>query len=79
MELWQAIAIAFMYYFSDSPWPFGQGYYAWQRPLVGGFVAGLILGDPVAGTIIGATINLIYLGHITAEELCQAIWLWQVI
>ena len=66
MQLWQAIAIAIAYYWSDSPWPFGQGYYAWQRPLVGGFITGLILGDPVTGTIIGATMNLIYLGHITA-------------
>lgn len=66
MQLWQALAIGFMYYFSDSPWPFGMGYYAWQRPLVCGFVTGLILGDPVTGTIIGATMNLIYLGHITA-------------
>ena len=37
MELWQAIAIAFMYYFSDSPCPWA-GYYAWQRPLVGGLL-----------------------------------------
>lgn len=31
-----------------------------------GFLVGLILGDPVQGTIIGATINLIYLGFIAA-------------
>ncbi|WP_227762310.1 PTS mannose/fructose/sorbose/N-acetylgalactosamine transporter subunit IIC [Zhaonella formicivorans] len=66
MELWQAIAIALMYYISDSPWPIGMGYWVLQRPLVAGFIAGVILGDPVTGTIIGATMNLIYLGHITA-------------
>jgi PTS system mannose-specific IIC component len=66
MHIWQAILIAFMYYFSDSPWAIGMGYYIWQRPLVAGFITGCILGDPVTGTIIGATMNLIYLGHITA-------------
>lgn len=30
-----------------------------NRPLVGGLVVGLILGNPVQGTIIGATINVI--------------------
>lgn len=66
MELWQAIALGLMYYLSDSPWPIGMGYWVLQRPLVAGFITGLILGDPVTGTIIGATMNLIYLGHITA-------------
>ena len=32
------------------------------KPLVLGFLVGLILGDPVQGTIAGATIQLIYLG-----------------
>lgn len=66
MELWQALAIGLLYYISDSPWPFGEGYYVLQRPLVAGFLTGLVLGMPVEGTIIGATMNLIYLGHITA-------------
>lgn len=66
MHIWQAILIAFMYYLSDSPWPLGMGYWVLQRPLVAGFITGCILGDPVTGTIIGATMNLIYLGHITA-------------
>lgn len=64
MLWWQALAVAFMYYFSDSPWPFGEGYYVLQRPVVAGFLVGLIMGQPVQGTIIGATINLVYLGHL---------------
>lgn len=65
MQIWQAIAIALLYYLSDSPWPFGEGYYVLQRPLIAGFLTGLVLGMPIEGTIIGATMNLIYLGHIT--------------
>lgn len=65
MQIWQAFVLGLLYYFSDSPWPFGEGYYVLQRPLVAGFLTGLVMGQPVEGTIIGATMNLIYLGHIT--------------
>lgn len=68
MSVFQAILIGLCYYLSNSPWPFGgMGNYAiLYRPLVGGFVVGLILGDPVTGTVIGATINLMYIGFISA-------------
>ena len=36
--------------------------YTFGKPLVLGFFVGLVLGDPVQGTIVGATIQLIYLG-----------------
>jgi PTS system mannose-specific IIC component len=65
MEWWQAIVIAFLYYFADAPFWFGDGYYVLQRPIVAGFLVGLVMGDPVQGTIIGATINLIFLGHMS--------------
>ncbi len=65
MEWWQAIVIAFLYYFADAPFWFGDGYYVLQRPVVAGFLVGLVMGDPVQGTIIGATINLIFLGHMS--------------
>ncbi len=64
MLWWQALLLAFLYYFSDAPFFFGEGYYVLQRPVVAGFLVGLLMGDPVQGTIIGATINLIYLGHL---------------
>lgn len=64
MIWWQALVLGLLYYFSDSPWPFGEGYYVLQRPIVAGFLVGLLMGDPVQGTIIGATINLIFLGII---------------
>ncbi|NCE64970.1 PTS sugar transporter subunit IIC [Pseudoflavonifractor sp. 524-17] len=64
MNWLQAFIIGLLYYFSDAPWFFGEGYYVLQRPIVAGFLTGLVMGDPVTGTIIGATINLIYLGHL---------------
>ncbi|MDD4296970.1 MAG: PTS sugar transporter subunit IIC [Ruminiclostridium sp.] len=68
MSVFQAILIGLCYYLANSPWPFGGlGNYAiLYRPMVSGFVVGLILGDPVTGTIIGATINLMYIGFISA-------------
>ncbi|GHT93347.1 PTS mannose transporter subunit IICD [Spirochaetia bacterium] len=65
MVLWQAILVAFLYYFADAPFFFGEGYYVLQRPVVAGFLVGLVMGDPVQGVIIGATINLIFLGHMS--------------
>lgn len=61
---WQALLIGILYYLSDAPWFFGEGYYVLQRPVVAGFLTGLVMGNPVQGAIIGATINLIYLGHL---------------
>lgn len=64
MAWWQAFLIGILYYLSDAPFFFGEGYYVLQRPVVAGFLTGLVMGDPVTGAIIGATINLIYLGHL---------------
>jgi mannose/fructose/N-acetylgalactosamine-specific phosphotransferase system component IID/mannose/fructose/N-acetylgalactosamine-specific phosphotransferase system component IIC len=65
MELWQAILVAFLYYFADAPFFFGEGYYVLQRPVVAGLLVGLVMGDPIQGVIIGATINLIFMGHMS--------------
>ena len=68
MSVFQAILIGLLYYIANSPWPFGGlGNYATiYRPMVAGLVVGIILGDPVKGTMIGATINLMYIGFISA-------------
>jgi len=68
MSLIQALLIASVYYLVNSPWPCGGlGNYATvYRPMVSGLIVGIILGDPVKGTQIGATINLIYIGFISA-------------
>ena len=44
---------------SPITWPFCY-------PLINGTIAGIILGDPLTGLIAGATINLAYIGWISA-------------
>ncbi len=62
----QAALIAIGYYLANSPWLFGLAFFTLYRPLVAGFLVGLILGDPAQGTLIGAAINVPYLGFISA-------------
>lgn len=38
------------------------GYNMLNRPIVEGALMGLVLGDPVTGTIIGATLEIVFLG-----------------
>jgi mannose/fructose/N-acetylgalactosamine-specific phosphotransferase system component IID/mannose/fructose/N-acetylgalactosamine-specific phosphotransferase system component IIC len=66
VSIWQAALIAFGYYLANSPWLFGLAFFTLYRPLVAGFFVGLILGDPAQGTLIGAAINIPYLGFISA-------------
>ena len=67
VSLIQAILIGIGYYLSNSPWLMGNGgFFGFYRPLVAGFVVGIILGDPVKGAQIGAAINVLYLGFISA-------------
>lgn len=65
MTLWQAILCGLFYYLNAAPWIMGAGLFTFGRPLVLGFLVGLVLGDPVTGTTIGAAIQLIYLGILT--------------
>jgi mannose PTS system EIID component len=63
----QALLVALGYYLANSPWLAGNGgFLGLYRPLVGGFLVGIILGDPVKGAEIGAVINLLYIGFISA-------------
>lgn len=68
ISLWQAVLIGFVYYLgiNGTPWITLLGTHGMMRPMVNGFLVGLILGDPVQGTIIGAAINLPYLAFISA-------------
>lgn len=62
---WSAAAlIALCYYLSQSAWLAGLGFWTLYRPLVGGTLVGLVLGDPWSGARAGATINLAYLGFL---------------
>ncbi|GAA0078975.1 PTS sugar transporter subunit IIC [Clostridium sp. CTA-5] len=62
----QAVLIGFFYYISWSPWFTYAGFFTFNRPLVAGFITGIILGQPLEGALIGAGINVIYLGFISA-------------
>jgi len=65
MTIIQALIIGVIYYIGSS-WIYGVAFQTFYRPLVNGFLVGLVLGDPITGTIIGATVNLVYLGFISA-------------
>ncbi len=62
MSIIQAFILGIFYYLNAGPWVMGLGFHTFGRPLVLGFMVGLVLGDPITGTIVGATIQLIYLG-----------------
>jgi PTS system mannose-specific IIC component len=60
----QAFLIGVVYYLGEvgTPWlTFLVSYCGLYRPLIGGTIVGIILGDPVQGCIIGASINLPYI------------------
>lgn len=65
MSIFQAVMCGVIYFFAIGNLPF-VGLWSLQRPLVCGLVTGMILGDPLTGAMVGATINLVYLGFISA-------------
>lgn len=63
----QAVLVGLGYYLSNSPWLAGNGgFFGLYRPLVAGFFVGIIFGDVQKGAEIGAAINLLYIGFISA-------------
>ena len=63
----QAALVGLGYYLSNSPWLLGiGGFFGLYRPLVAGLFVGIIFGDPAKGAQIGAAINLLYIGFISA-------------
>ena len=65
MTIIQAAVCGVVYWLAVGNLPF-VGLWSLQRPLVCGMITGLILGHPVQGAVIGATINLVYLGFMSA-------------
>ena len=61
----QALLIALAAYLGTSVWVFGVGYYTLYRPLIGGTIVGLILGDVRQGMLFGAALNAVHLGFIS--------------
>ncbi|MCG2768442.1 MAG: PTS sugar transporter subunit IIC [Chloroflexota bacterium] len=64
--VFRAILISLYGYLASSTWMFATGFMVWNRPFIAGTIVGLILGDPMKGMLVGATINLVYLGWISA-------------
>lgn len=63
----QAILLGTLYYLTvaNSPWLTGLTSVSIRQPIVAGTIVGIILGDPVQGLIIGATINSFFIGFIS--------------
>ncbi len=68
ISLFQAALIGFLYYLTVAapPWLGGLGSVSLRQPIVAGTVVGIILGEPMQGLIVGATINVLFLGFISA-------------
>ena len=64
MTILQAILIALVYYLANSTL-LGVGFFTLHKPIASGFLVGLILGNPVLGTQIGATVQLMYMGSMS--------------
>lgn len=65
ISILQAFLCGVLYFFAVGNLPF-VGLWSLQRPLVCGLFTGIILGDPLQGAMIGGSINLVYLGFISA-------------
>lgn len=65
MSIFQAFLLGTIYFVGNGNVIPGS-YYTFYRPIFAGFLTGVVLGDPAQGTIIGATINLMYVGFISA-------------
>lgn len=68
ISLFQALLLGLLYYLTNNgtPWVTGLGSVSIRQPIVCGTITGFVLGDPVQGCIIGATINTLYLGFVNA-------------
>ena len=60
MTIIQAILVGLVYYFGSSFWL--NGYLTVTRPFIAATLVGCVLGDPTKGAIIGANIQMIYMG-----------------
>ncbi len=69
MSFFQAAILAIFCYLGalTTPWILGTtgGWYVISRPLVAGFIAGLVLGDVKTGVLIGIAVQAVFIGLIT--------------
>ncbi len=67
ISIFQAFLIGTLYYITvaNSPWLTGLTSVSIRQPIVAGTIVGIILGNPEMGLIIGATINVAFIGFIS--------------
>lgn len=65
----QAVIIGIVAYLGSLsvPWFFGLsgGWYTLSRPLISGFIIGLILGDVSTGIIVGVAVQIVFIALVT--------------
>jgi PTS system mannose-specific IID component len=66
VNLVMALIIGILYYLSMSPFLANLGFTVLYRPLVAGALVGIVTGRVGEGVAIGANINVLYLGWISA-------------
>lgn len=66
LTFFQAVLVALGYFLTNSAFTANLGFNFMRWPLVGGTLVGLIMGDVPQGVLIGASINLVFLGVIAA-------------
>jgi PTS system mannose-specific IID component len=66
ISLPMAIMVGLLYYLAQSPFLANLGFTVFYRPLIAGTLVGLLMGRPAEGIAIGANINVLYLGWISA-------------
>ncbi len=65
MSLFQALLIGLIYYLANTSFLCGLAYFTTWRPVVNGFLVGVVLGEPAQGALVGALINALYLGYMS--------------
>ncbi|MCS7061965.1 MAG: PTS system mannose/fructose/sorbose family transporter subunit IID [Anaerolineae bacterium] len=65
MFVLQALLIGLIYFAANTSFLAGLAYFTTWRPVINGFLVGVVLGEPAQGALIGALINVLYLGHIS--------------
>ena len=66
----QAILIGLIAMFVTFEWMFGTN--LGSRPIITGMLVGLVMGDLKTGIILGATLEMVFIGSITV--FCQALF-----
>lgn len=73
----QAVLIALLYWIINNYWFSFWNFQNLQWPVVHGLLIGLIMGDPITGTILGGTIQTLnmapsFVGFVTTMDMCLA-------